>query len=118
MKNYLLGALLLLCSIAYAQIDKITYPANGSIFQQDGSGHYSFSFGGTTRKESGLPNLRYSLYKIDSDNMFSIIYNDVEIPSSNTKTNIDGRVVFSFKNINLEKGWYQLFLFSVTLVSH
>jgi hypothetical protein len=49
---------ILFCSTffrCFGQIDKITYPANGSIFQQDAAGNYNFSFGGTTRKESGLP---------------------------------------------------------------
>lgn len=114
MKRYLLGALLLLASAAYAQIDKITYPASGSIFQQNASGTYSFSFGGSMRKESGLPNLRYTLIKIDENDNVSIVsgHDNVEISSGDTKTNISGRVIFSVSGIILGKGYYHLVLYS------
>ncbi|MCP9770398.1 T9SS C-terminal target domain-containing protein [Lacihabitans sp. LS3-19] len=118
MKKYFLFSMALLWLFfspnAYCQVDKITYPANGSIFQQNDAGQYLLSFGGTTRKESNLPSLKYTLYQMNASGQFQPVTNHeaVTINPSNTKTNITNRLIFDYAGINLNKGFYRIKIFS------
>ena len=110
-------ALLCFLSKVYAQPNKITYPANGSIFQQNSAGSYNLNFGGCTRKVSSLPNIRYSIEKKnEANNNYTAVpgHTAVEIiPANHSITyNISNRMEFKFTNITLTKGYYRIILFS------